>query len=460
MFKKLLSNLPFNPGLLNQVAFYSRRLNRETAVRRLGFGLILAALLVNVFAVGVIKPQGTLAESSNDIIRGGFKTRLEAVAWCRDTRKDIGKILKYYGVTCDKLAKATTVYIKSTDYNKELDSLGRNPQGDYIQRTGKPTQQYTVNISGVHPLYMKNLWAWDSGRYSTYKVLKTTDSYGKPIFMMFDCGNIVTIKKYIPPKVTTPPPPTDVCPKTKGLQTNKTQCDVCPNRTGIQYTLDQCDACPNIPGTQNSSNDCYPCPEARDNTESTACLNFDKHARNETANIPDANNTMAHQNDVIEYTLSVKNIGVITFKDFTMEENMADVMEYADIIDMDGGQLVDEHYVVWPAQDIVANQTMTKHITVKVKADIRQIPASTSDPGSYDLVMTNVFYGKSVDIELPPAVHKRVELTSKKLPDTGPGTTLAVGFGMAVVVGYFFARSRTMSEEIEIIKDEFVGAAS
>ena len=35
MFKKLLSNLPYNPSLIGQVSFYAKRLHAEEKIRRL-----------------------------------------------------------------------------------------------------------------------------------------------------------------------------------------------------------------------------------------------------------------------------------------------------------------------------------------------------------------------------------------------------------------------------------------
>ena len=69
MFKKLLANLPFNPGLAEQLSFYTKRLNQETAVRRLGFAMVGLAFLVQLFAV-MYPAQNSLASSPNDVLDG------------------------------------------------------------------------------------------------------------------------------------------------------------------------------------------------------------------------------------------------------------------------------------------------------------------------------------------------------------------------------------------------------
>lgn len=441
MFKKLVSNLPFNPSLIGQVSFYAKRMHREEALRRSGLVMVALALLVQVFAV-ISPAEPTLAESPNDIIKGGFGSREEAVNYCRNNTDDFANILAYYKVSCEALANAATKNISTTD--RQLDSLGRIAQGPKIARTGKPTEEYSVPING-ELYYMKNLWAWDSGSSSTYKVLEVKNADGVVIRVLYMCGNIVTVGKYTPPpppKPPTPPKPPetpDVCPKIPGKQTSKEECDVCPN----------------VPGEQTNKNECYPCPEAQNDTATTACLGLTKSAANETQKIQNADGTLALANDVIIYTLSVKNKGSQTVKAFVVEENISDLLEYANVVDLGGGQLAADNTVRWTKEDIAAGATLQKKITVKVKDPVPQTPASASDPASFDLVMTNVFYGTAVNIKLPPGVTKSAEQVTQTLPSTGPGTTIVIGFALTAVVGYFFMRSRLMAKELDIIRTDF-----
>lgn len=464
MFKKLLSNLPFNPSLIGQVPFYAKRLKKESSVRRAGLIFMGLTMLVQFFAV-LSPPQPTLASSNNDIIRGGFTSKAQVVSRCNDVHNaanDFDEILHYYRITCGILNSATTVTIKSTDHGKALHSLGRNRQGTVIARTGKLTNEYAVPITG-RTYYMKNLWAWDSGASSSYKVLKMTNLDGKPIMIMFNCGNIVTISRYSPPQPPPPPPPpvvtVDVCLNIPGPQTSLNDCDVCPYIPGVQTSHNQCDVCPNVPGTQSNPEECYPCPDAKNNPSPEACVTFNKTARNDTQNIADANGTTANASDIITYTLSVTNKGTQPIKDFPMQgEDLGDVLEYADIISLGGGTLGEDKIVTWPRTDLLAGSTITKVIQVRVKNPIPQTPVSISDPTSYDMIMTNVFYDKSINIMLPPTVIKTVEVVTTTLPKTGPGTSLVMGFGLTVFIAYFFARSRLFATELDIVRDEFVSS--
>ena len=410
MFKKLLTNLPFNPSLLGQVSFYTQRLRNEAFVRGTGLVTLALALIIQVFAV-VSPPQHSLGRSTNDILYGGFTTKAQVVQHCVNDDQDFKKILEYYGVSCALLSdKGITTTIKSTDHNKQLDSLGRNPQPATNAKNGKPSDQYEVKVPGVGTFYMKNLWYWDTYSYSSYKVVQVTNKYGNVIYVMYDCGNIVTIGKYTPPAPPAPKPtPKAPTPAPKP---------------------------PTVPS---------PSPN----------LSFEKKARNDSRNITNADGTVANAGDVIIYTLSVKNSGTGDFTNFIFDENLNDVLEYADMNDFGGGTLNSTNHLVWPARTVAAGQTLTVSFAVKVKSPIPSTPQSSSDPGSFDLCMTNVFYDKSVTICLKAPVNKQIETATTTLPNTGPGTSLMVTFGIVALVGYFFARNRLMVEELVIVRDEY-----
>ncbi len=189
MYKKLLSNLPFNPSLINQLSFYGQRLESEASVRRIGVVFIVLSMFVQ-FIAAVSPPQSSLAASSNDIINGGFRNNDEAFLHCLNTTgEDFGNIIKAYGATCDAVRAASVITFKSTDkpFNFELYSMGRQPQGQVNPNTGKPTDEVTVNIPGLAPLYLRRLASWDGGSYSTYKALKVqvSPTYAFFVFWSF-----------------------------------------------------------------------------------------------------------------------------------------------------------------------------------------------------------------------------------------------------------------------------------
>ncbi len=638
MFKKLLSNLPFNPSLIHQVAFYSKRLRQESSIRRLGFVFISLTMALQLFAAISPAEAGNSCDSAgNDIIHCGFSTREEALTHCQRNDQSFGTILSFYGGSCDAVAKAGTVYVKSTDKNRQLYSVGRRAYG----KQG----EFAMNVPGVGNLYWRPLWTWDSGASSTYKMLSIQAKDGAPIWIMFDCGNLVVQKGYQPPQQPEAPKP-----KLNIIKKNNPSGDVTPGST-ITYTLlysnaggtaafasifDDLPANVTMTGsnspfwkqtTENgrikfipdnsfaalngTGSNAYPvtitvkvgdtvpdgtqlCNKtsivtyqsqtsyttwAEDSVCNTvriicgpgeiltngkcekpvaptaACIylkeighlsrtkvryeakagldnatvseyvyNFgdgktqtnkttstsntiehefkeaksydvsvtlktslgdrtanackttttikpedktpmivpSKKAKNITQKLEDATAKKAAPGDVIEYSVTTSNFGEGDAKNYPLAgEDLNDVLQYAhlDTSNLDGGTFDQSKGLLsWNKKvTIKAGQSVTRVFRVTVDKDISTRATPASNGASYDYVLSNT-YGNTINIELPKSVSKIVEQTTTSLPNTGPGTSLALGFGVTVVVGYFFARSRLLSEELSIVAKDYASS--
>ena len=417
MLDKLLSNLPYNPGLIHQLSFYGKRMREEASVRRLGLVFIVLAFMVQF--VAVLSPvQPTAADPSNDLIPNGTNKAL-AVSYCQNNTKNYGDILHNYGITCNDVSNSTVVPLKSTDYNKTLYSMGRIPYG----KVGETTAQIPLTGSTTpKSFYWRYLWSWDTGAFSTYTALKltvTNSGVTKTYFILYSCGNLVSIG--LPTAIVVPKPiPTTTPTTTPVTPTPK------PTPT------------PTAPG--------LPCAAAQSTSDVISCLSLSKKAANVTENVADANNTTAQPGDLIRYTLSVTNTGTATAPQFVIQENMSDVLLYADITDFGGGTINSDHILLWPAQDIAAGATVSEQFSVQVKNPLPTNAPSASNPGDYDHVMSNV-YNNTVNIKLPQPTIVTVAKTVQPLPNTGPGSSIAIGFGLTLIIGYFFARSRLLSKE-------------
>lgn len=223
MFNKLISNLPFNPSLIDQVSFYAKRLQKESGIRRVGLGLVALTLLVQGFAVMAPAQANVSCDpSGNDIIQCGFKTKSEAINKCRSNAQGFSTILKHYGLNCDSVAGAGIQNLRSTDSNRALMSLGRKP----YQKPGETS----VQIAGLsQSLYQRPLWSWDSRGPSTYKVLTMHTADKQPVYIMYECGNIVTLNNFKPPSPQVPA-------NLKLAKSNQPTGFVKPGQT-IDYTL-------------------------------------------------------------------------------------------------------------------------------------------------------------------------------------------------------------------------------
>lgn len=188
-------------------------------------------------------------------------------------------------------------------------------------------------------------------------------------------------------------------------------------------------------------------------------ISTDKSVTNLTQNISDANNTTAHAGDVLRYTLTVENSGDIAANNFAMSgeysESIADIMEYADLTDK-GDAIYNEttHSLSWSPTTIAAGGKIQKQFSVTIKNPIPATPISASNPLSYDYILHNK-YGRDINVKLDKPANKIIEQTATALPETGPGASMFMTAGLAVIIGFFFYRSRLLSRELEIVHQEF-----
>lgn len=222
MFNKLLSNLPYNPSLINQVAFYAKRLHRESSLRRIGFFFVAATMALQVFASIVpAQANSNCDPTGNDILSCGFHTPEEAFKKCRKNEQQFAQILEYYKVSCDRLESTAQTTTINANANRKLKSVGR-------QRSSTNTAgATTVQIPGVDGiLHWRYLWGWGN---ITPKVLKATTSDNQTLMVMYDCGNLVIADDF---NLDRPQPDSDL----SLAKTNQPSGDVKPGDT-IDYTL-------------------------------------------------------------------------------------------------------------------------------------------------------------------------------------------------------------------------------
>lgn len=448
-------------------------MREEAAIRRIGVVFLVLAFMVQFMAV-LSPPQPTSASSNNDLINGGVSSIADAARNCRNNVQHYGNIMNFYGISCSDIASASSVSLNSASFSNQLFSMGRLSFGTRNANTGKLTAETPVNIPQAGTLYVRHLSSFDGGSSSTYRALRLKSGLtGKVFYILYNCGNLVSVG--VPSGVTRvvtkvpggaaiplpkPKPTPTPTPNPKPAPTpTPTPTPKCIYNSNLPANSPQCFQPCQYNNTIAADNpDCKPCDKSVSSQDSLACVSVSKTASNITAGVSNADNTTANAGDVIVYTLYAKNNGKAAVKDFTFQENLSDVMDYADTIDLHGGTMSTDLVVSWPAEKIAADSTASHQVTVKVKNPIPQTPTGSSDPAHFDLVMTNV-YGNAVNIKLPGSPEKTVEtLTTTTLPNTGPGTSLMVVSAIVIVGGYFYGRARLLAEESNLAVQESIAA--
>lgn len=512
MFEKLLSVLPYNPSVMHHMSFYSRRMREEAAIRRTGMIFILLAFFIQFFAV-LSPPQPTLAQDDNSLVSGGISSARNAADICHANTRHYQDIMHYFGIRCANIAAAESLTIHSTGQNYY--SMGWNP----FNRAGSNEQP--INVTKAGTVYVRKLSSFDTAGSSAYKALRVRTDDGRVFYILYNCGNLVSVGvptaprdgvtsgslnacKYnmsiaatdpkcfppcqynasiaatdpgcfarcpLPGKQSLPqssPQCRNECPYNSALDASDPKCfPPCQYNASISANSPQCfKPCQYNPAIPADSSQCYkpcqynpllaaddqnckPCDKSVSQQDTAACVSVHKKGSNVTAKLNDANNSTAQPNDVITYTLSASNSGKVDVKDFTFQESISDVLDYADVVDLHGGTIDKYNVVTWPSETIKAGATATHQVTVKVKAAIPATPVDPNNPDHFNLVMSNT-YGDTVNINVPAPPVRGVQATAETLPNTGPGTTMALLASVVIFGGYFYSRARLLARESEL----------
>lgn len=502
MFKQIVSKLSLSPSATADLAFYSRRLKKESVTRT--FSAIAAVLVVGLqFATILAPPAPSNAASANDIILGGIVSKSDLLNRY-DGSAELRALFSKFGISRTDLSASTAATIKSSDTT--LKSVGRI-------RHWADDEVITTRF-GTY--YGRVLHKWDTGASSSYQVFQgKRASDGGYFAVMFVCGNIIYRKipapaatprptptptptptpvKKTPTPTPTPVKPTPVttklsvaCVDLKGNVTageTPVAVDYSARGTAVGQTVkeyifnfgDNTAQTTSIPTTSHSYNTpgkftatllvkgssgtispAIPaCSFTVTVTSPPASFTKDKTAFNTTQKI-DATKRPANGNDLITYTLTTKNVGG-TAENYSVVEPIQDIVEYAKVTDATGA-VINDNVMTWPSTVIKPGQTLVKTFEIEVIAPIPPTPTGVSDRYSFDLRMDNI-YGNEVQIYLQPPAAKQIELAATTLPATGPGTSTLIVLFIAGLSMFFYFRNRQLMKEIRILRNDYQGGLS
>lgn len=518
MFRKIISNLPFNPGLLHQLSFYAKRLHAEESVRRTG--VVFTLLAIGVQTLAIMSPaQVTLATGDGDIVFGA-RTKQEIINALTSGvdsrgRADIKQIYDYYGVRLADIQAAAATTVKSRE--REYITTGRGVS---------PGVNIPIQIPGITTtLYERSLNNWDIKYYeNTYPAITGTATgegklKGRQFWILLrGCGNITFAPIPKNPKIEIAKTRSgnenlkagdevnyriEFRNSGEGVASNVSITDLLPdnlefvsqsssiplsftksqNRLGwtiaaleptqnwhyislkvkvLRVLVDNGELCnvATMSATNGGSAEARNCGVQV--TEKYPRPVFAKKVSNLTQKIEDANNTVARAGDTLEYTLSVTNTGNLASVNYVIDsDSIIDILEYADLISYESGSYDKiNQRITWPATTIQPGSTATKKFQVKIKSPIPTTVTSLSDPTSFDHKLRNVFGGNVVVVNLDtPVISKIYETTTTQIPNTGPGSSILISLLAVSIIGYFYARSRLLAKEVDIIKAEQVAGA-
>jgi hypothetical protein len=222
------------------------------------------------------------------------------------------------------------------------------------------------------------------------------------------------------------------------------------------FSIAPTQVCQYNPTLPPNSPDCQPCPDnpniwIKDEKCSTELINT-KTATNMSEGNVVASTVIAKAGDKISYTITTENRG-FNPKNITFKENLADVLDYAELIDLGGGSFDSSSKVLsWPQVQLAAGARQSRTIVARVLTPVPTTNTGTSNQDSFDCKMVNTF-GNAVSINVKCDTSKIVvEQVEKELPHTGPRENMIFAGVLLAVVVYFYARSRQLGKEVRLIR--------
>lgn len=223
-----------------------------------------------------------------------------------------------------------------------------------------------------------------------------------------------------------------------------------------KFTVAAIERCPLNADLPINDPNCQPCPAnpmlwVKDEDCSAKVIRT-KTATNLAADA-DAQTVIAKADERIEYTLTIKNEG---FADatFVMQDELADVLEYAALFDRGGGTLNEQTKTLsWGEVTLKPGEEQRRTYVIKMASTISPMSRGTSDPTSYDCRMINTF-GNTVEIEVDCPAPKVIEQVVPELPRTGPTENMIFGGIVIALVAFLYFRSRQLDKEVRLIRRE------
>jgi hypothetical protein len=172
----------------------------------------------------------------------------------------------------------------------------------------------------------------------------------------------------------------------------------------------------------------------------------------------DALGSAVRAGDELQYTLTTLNSQNYERVGITVSDYIGDVLDYATLdiaaLEAQGGSYdKDTKKVTWKDLKIAANYKVEHKFTVKLLNPIPSTNRPSSVSTDYDCTISN-YYGNEITLDVQCPAVKGLET----IPNTGPGTSLFMGMLVTGFVGYFFARTRLLHKELNLIRTDYANS--
>jgi hypothetical protein len=151
VFRKLISNLPYSPALIEDIGFYAKRLRGEEVTRRTTVLFVVLALIMQSLAV-FSPPESANASSEQDIIRGGVSDLKDFLVRYDHNEEDVKDIYSAAGISRSEIATTHPGTIQASDNTYVMSRYGQlSPSGKEV------SMSYQRSVGGMGVRYFSPL---------------------------------------------------------------------------------------------------------------------------------------------------------------------------------------------------------------------------------------------------------------------------------------------------------------
>lgn len=155
----------------------------------------------------------------------------------------------------------------------------------------------------------------------------------------------------------------------------------------------------------------------------------------------------------LRYTLATRNPSTQVYPEYAFQDDVTDVLQYATIADAGGAHLEiigDSSQLVWPNITLAPSETAVRSFMIEVISPVTSLAIGQTNQSSYDLSLSNHFYGSQSTISVEPPLMKRFEIFSQTLPRWSAAATFLAGFLILVGAFWLWLRSQLIARELQI----------
>jgi uncharacterized repeat protein (TIGR01451 family) len=194
------------------------------------------------------------------------------------------------------------------------------------------------------------------------------------------------------------------------------------------------------------------CDEVTTDLNCASSLKLSLTALNASQGNVAASTVVAEPNDQIIYSISVQNTGHSPIS-IHPAIKLADILEYAELVDKNGGTIDNTKNLSWPKIYINSGDSQTRNFTIRL---LNNIPLTASGKYyyiSYDCKMTSIF-GNITSIPVACPAVKNIEEISSKLPSLSIKENLILTVPVVFITMLLYVRSRQIRREINQIRND------